>query len=483
MIIHLGRDAATGFFRYVPEKFFLVVACSLLVPYLFVVAPLTQYVHGTERFLHVVHSALAWAGAPGSMPTGFLELARQSGPKTLLRFGGQTKAWDEELGAGPYFSDPRSPGRSWGRGETVAEWFSRVRSLSDPYARTVSFDTHMNPSMYTVIGYFPFVIPAFIGVLAEAQPIYILYACILSNALLSITLGYWVIRVTPVLKWLHVFILLLPSVCMNRMLIMPDAATLSLCLLLIAVVMRLRAAGHLLPRQLKFGLVGLSLLVGLVKNVYFLVPMIGWLIPSGGFQGLRRKLLWIGVATLGTLAAAVLWNMQVMPSIGAGMASIDPARPRLWNLLLKIAQLPLERLQWAHWLNNVFLWNISAAETAYAPTNLTLVLPGGALLAALTFLPERNAPGFSLLARERLLCAAVFFATVVIIIAAVSIKTHTVSAQGRYFLPVWPLLALIFYRRADSVGRAHGLYPQLVSFSACWWGVIHVYMVYTLSGL
>ncbi len=456
--------------RISPEKTFAFVASLLTAIYLLIANPLTDYYHGVERFLHVVDYGMSFTGHAGEMPIGYLELVKISSPGALKKaYNQQTKNWETPL---KKRSEKNLKHKKLQ--ETQTERFLRASNIVDPYSQNLPFSTLRNPSMYSIVGYFPFIIPTIIGILTEMQPVFVLYAGIICNAALTIILGYYAIRITPILKWFHVFLLLIPSVCFTRILVMHDALTLSLAVLIIARIMQLKSHPRPITTRIVCEFIIASILIGLIKNIYFLMPCAALLIPSACFKNTRTKLLLVGVATICSITLALAWSMHALPQTNIMSSSVVKGAHTPVNFFIDMISLPFSHRGILYWLNHIFFWNRTRPPIFDLPINITIILMAAAHLLMLIRFPYGDSIKLKISLRERLLCGALFIITAFLIIAAVGLQTRAPAAQGRYFLPILPLLSMMIYPYCHT---SNAYSRHIVYICACFWLIIHYYML------
>ncbi len=421
--------------RFNVEWLFLLLAVPLFFAYSARILPLSHYNHGMERTLHVVEYAMALRGDPGRMPASFIALSAQAAPGIFeRRYGDQKVAWEQALSRLPPSTD-----------NTILPLSLHI---------TVPFKTTSGAANYSVIGYLPFIPAASLGLMLELPPVVIMNMMIASGALVALIMGYFTLKIAPIFKPQLLLLMLLPSASVNRALVIPDTFVMHLCFLMLALVLHYREFPQRLNRAGRLGLLALSLLTGLAKAAYFLVPALAFLIPGQrrGFAAACVALSVTGAVAWDAFVAVHYYDINSSPALAAMLAAPFSFVSELLQSLASLEYLK-------HWAANLTLWNgylWTARNWVYNPAYETLALGGVLLLTATAFIPCPWRPS----PRERALCLGIFAATGLIVAVmiyamfyqhmkpdvpfAVTPENST-YIQGRFFLPVLPLLWLAVY--------------------------------------
>lgn len=323
-----------------------------------------------------------------------------------------------------------------------------------------------------------------------AGPLLQFYAARLSSWLLWLGLGVLMLRVLPHSRWLFLVVGLLPMAVFVQVSISADVATNSLCWLFIALCLRYRGSSHRLrPRQLGV-LAGLLLLLASCKLVYAAVGLLLMLLPAGAYS--RPWQRWGFPALVALLMGGLIayWSAQI-DRIYLPYPDYHPDfAPALHPVSLSNeANLPLQRdyvLAHPGALPGIFWRTLQATFSMYSrgligtfgwlevvlPPGLILTAYGGLLAVALT----DGRAGWRLSAGHRVWLALAFVAGLGLLLLSQYLTWAPVAAplmwalQGRYLLPLLPLLLLLFYLptarfRNLAAGIAIALSLVLLGFS------------------
>jgi uncharacterized membrane protein len=346
-----------------------------------------------------------------------------------------------------------------------------LTELRRPLGEEHRFVDFRDAAFTSALPYVPQAVGIALGRSFGAPPLVLFYLARLLNLLVSTALIWWALRLLPARRWLVAMVALTPMATSLRGSVSADAFTIAIAFLLTAVVAH-HAWG---PPRLLGGrdyalLVGCSAAVCLTKLPYCPLVLLTLLVPRERFRpGERgRRLVWLFIVALGAVGIS-LWSayhMDLPQRPGtARMLQIQDAlaEPGRFALLLlndAIEHSPryLAQLIGVHlgWLDTRVPWWV-----------IYTYLVTLALLAALDVDPK-GVPS----PRLRLVLAVVLIATLVSI-AASQYATWTPyraplieGIQGRYFLPVAPLAALLFQSRRGAgrldLGRL-AIWPAAVS--------------------
>jgi uncharacterized membrane protein len=301
---------------------------------------------------------------------------------------------------------------------------------------------------------FPYVAQA-AGMLAgnalDAPPIVSFYLARILNLALFLFLANLAIRWMPVMRWGLALLALMPMTLYEAGSLSADAFTIGISFLMIAFILRCAVRTELLSaRGIVFLFAG-AMLLALAKQGYSPLVLLALLIPSNRFRTPRRKALilsglFIAVAVIGIACTIAIRDYSVgLPgSDSAGQLRFILTHPPAY-----IATLIRSCLRAAHF--GSFIGWFGWLEIRLP---LWIIVPYGLLLLAVPFV-ER--PAFCLSRRQRLLAASLFALLVAIIFTVQYLQWTVVGkmtidgVQGRYFIPVAPLLLLLFNNRRVGI--------------------------------
>ncbi len=402
--------------------------------------------------MQVVNYAMEGLGEPGQIPLGFLEVLKDMHPKRMREvYYGQARSWDKQLHHNiPYFA---SESRQFEppKNETRLERYQRWLEIPLQRDVTLAYKTQGEPAFYPIIGFIPYIIPTMIGIVLELPPVLTMYLASICNSLACIYLGYWMIRAIPVMKWGYVFLLTVPSLFLIRLVVMPDAICLELCMLMLAVILNLLLRPSALSYKQQALYILLAIMVGMVKVAYFPITLLTALIPRRCFYSRWNQWLFVAAALAASTMASVLWAMYIKDVndytslqyfwSGKGWGGTHNAiMSPLHTVYLALQEFfslgeQEERLRnmyfWPVWLElrvpMSIMWLFTLAIL------LTVVLPAGDDV----WRPSKQ---------QRLIFLLTFIAIyMTIYIAKIMTTPIGTGLQGRYFAPAYPLLLGAFY--------------------------------------
>jgi uncharacterized membrane protein len=174
------------------------------------------------------------------------------------------------------------------------------------------------PAGYTPVPYAPQIAAALIGRLNRQLPIITFYLGRIFNALAYIGIIGFAIRITPMLKWLFAAAALVPMALYLAASWSPDAMTIAAAFFFTAALLR----GARTSRDVAL-LATAGAFVGLCKPAYFLIALLALVIPAT--RGAMRAII-IAATAVGVVLA--MWNAAhafVVPAI-PGVRADPPAQ-------------------------------------------------------------------------------------------------------------------------------------------------------------
>ena len=309
-----------------------------------------------------------------------------------------------------------------------------------------------NTVVYAPVPYLPQIIGIFVGKAFSASPVGLIYFARVVNLFFFLAMAYAAIMLTPVHKWVWCFLWLTPTTVFQAASASVDAFTFGICFLVIATFLHLgldeeSTAG---PKQVA-ALFVLCLLAVLSKQAYILLPFLFLIIPVRKFPS---KIAYFAVflALIAVCVGAVAaWSATVKPIFAQyrGDVVIDPDAQ-----LGFILGNPFEFLAIAVWsyikMSGYYFVTFFGQLTwldLFVPRWLTIFLFVNVL--AIAVLDKGRIDRISW--RDRLVFAAIVVGTALIISTLLYLTWSPVGAdrvagiQGRYLIPVAPLLFLILY--------------------------------------
>jgi uncharacterized membrane protein len=472
-----------------PETLFLVLLVPLQLLYLNIMNPLLDFPHAVERYMHVAAIAhQVTGGEAGTIPQGFVRYAIMAGKPTRVR-----NSIPEEI----HRKMRQEADEEKKIREAQEETEGKVPSPSFAWLRTdipldrdvaIPFQSYSNPKAYSFIAYGPELVGCGIGILLGLSPATILLLALLSRIVVSVALGYWAIRISPILKWQMLALLLLPIMLMMECLIMPDVLLINFCLLFVAGVLRVRLNEKCTGGNTAlFALLGA--LIGQFKNVYAGVTGIFLLVPLALFRSVRHKL----VATFAVLAlgllSSVLWSAYTiqdnMDRDNEGWSTISMqqqmqhAKEQPLDFLAEVITLVTTADNYKQWEKKQLNRRLNGL---LADTNGSIrILYVALFLSALAALPRDKK--VTLKPWERIISGTIFLGMFFVIVVAMKMVTDPEAPPNihlRYFLPILPLLWLAFYNVVPARGRVISAVPPLLIVFALY---LNIFVLARLYGI
>ncbi len=314
-----------------------------------------------------------------------------------------------------------------------------------------SFRTH-NAAVYSPVAYLPQVVVTFILKSFSLSPQYLFYAARLINLLVWLGLGFCAISLLPFGGWVLAFVALSPMAVYEGAAISADGLTMGLCWVFTALVMR-----HIKTREAKiptclFIILPLVLaIIALCKFFYFFIFLLLILLrPKGTGNKIRYILLGLLCAVV-PFAASTLWAYQVkdlytfMPEAAGGRQIEFIINQPLGYAKIFIGSLLHESRIWARHFAGVLGWLDAPLPFAVAAFYL-LVLA----LSPFMTMAKSVQKQIGFVWADRLCMAGVFLLELFIIMTSLYIANSAYASpifggmQGRYLLPVAPVLLLSF---------------------------------------
>jgi uncharacterized membrane protein len=348
------------------------------------------------------------------------------------------------------------------------------------------FVSFSNTAIHAPLTYLPQALGILLARQFSSSVLVCFYAARVFNYLATTALFFFAIRVTPVAKWGFAALALTPMALFMTASLSSDALTNSLSFLFIARVLAcaLGPQERLPSRALAWtALFGMGL--GLVKLMYFFLPLCYFLIPVRKAGTRSRYWIWFGLVMGATLLPVLTWSFVVRsvyskPDPKLGM---DPSEQihRMFAHSDEFGRLLLKTVQRGQTYGEEYLGFLGWLDTR---------LPGWVYLLQVTLLiaicVSDNDPRTLLSGWQALLALAV----AVIVSLSVALIAHItwdpigaayITVQGRYFIPVGPLLAVALSYTGRSLPIAWQAGLRFVPVAAV--GCIAVVLSTSLRGL
>jgi uncharacterized membrane protein len=343
--------------------------------------------------------------------------------------------------------------------------FATIRASADTSfdADNREFVAFSNAAMHPPLVYVPQASGIFAARLCSSSVLVAFYAGRVANLLAATALTYLAIRLAPMGKWAFACFALTPITLFLTASFSSDALTNAFSFLLIAQV--LAAATGPAERVSNRALAGLAVngvAIALAKQAYFLLPLCYLMIPVARLGGPLRYVSGLVLVMGATLAAVAGWGQVVRgiyspADITKGINPGDQLHLMLTDPV-GFARVVFWSMGWAGlWAEEYVGW-LGQLDTSLPRW---LLMAEYMLLAVLCVREFDRRSGLT--ARQALVAGAVaclvsFTLLVVIHATWDAVGASVVVLQGRYFIPIGPLVGMVFGR---AVGSAPYRWPKL----------------------
>jgi uncharacterized membrane protein len=347
-----------------------------------------------------------------------------------------------------------------------------------------------------IIGYppVPYMAAAFtvdIGKIFNSSPLLLMYLCRLANLLVWLFLVYLTIKITPVHKWVFLLLGLMPMTILQAASLSADSFTLGISFLVIAFFLKLALDNKkkIITEKDIVILFTLTCLLSLSKQIYIVLTLLVFMIPSYKFRNKKKMFLTYFIVFFTALTILGSWSY-----LGAGVST--PNHMSADNRLVTgesyhipdIAENPVGFFQL---LTNTFfsekLYTIGFVGTVggfATPTRLSYLYI--LILILIALMDKKEGLKVSLKDKTIMLAPLVLVLGGIIYVSYLSWTPFgngiLKGIQGRYFIPVAPLLFLLFYNTKKRISiRGKGLeFKKTKNFNSILTIFIVVFLAMTL---
>ena len=320
--------------------------------------------------------------------------------------------------------------------------------------------------IYSPVPYVPQVLAILPARLLALPPIVMMYFGRIFNFTAWLALTYLAIRITPIYRWLFVLLALMPMSIFQAASLSVDAVTNGLAFLTIAFFLRCAfdESKAVSLRDMVLLLL-LTLCLSLCKVVYFLLVFLFLLIPRQKIGSVRRYLLILLTLATANLLVAGLWNFCIRDF----SATVRPEAQVQEQIELIKTQpdqylsILLETIRHrTGYLCDTFVGRLGWLDT---PLPTYLIVSWWLLLAAVAILESK--PMIHITLRHKGILGGIGVLTLLLMFTLMFIywepsgDTIIRGVQGRYLIPISPLLFMLLYSR--RLGRDwRGYEPVLI---------------------
>lgn len=304
-------------------------------------------------------------------------------------------------------------------------------------------------AVYHPIQYLPQAIGVFIADIFTDKPFLLMYAARIMNMLVSLIILYFSIKIIPFGKKIMLLLTCIPVAISGFASMSPDAMTISIAYLFISYVLKIfNEKDKKIKWQEKIGLLLMGMVLALCKIVYVPIVALILILPKEKYNTRKEQILTcfliIGLAIITNL----LWlgfASQYLEEYKAGNSVIQ---------LQKLLANPIEYLQNMLYTINSFsrdylegLFGIGVGADLHIQfyTILPIIIFGTYIFLTITDKALKNR--FN--TYQTIIITLILLAVIGLIFTSLYIQwtpanwSVIAGVQGRYFLPILPLLSLI----------------------------------------
>jgi uncharacterized membrane protein len=328
-------------------------------------------------------------------------------------------------------------------------------------------------SLYSPLTYLPPALGVTAGRMLNLSWFKSMYLGRLASLLAWLGLMYLAVRITPIGRWLFVLLALTPMTLYQVSSLSADGLTISLAFVFVAGVLRLALDEEAVTPAAIGGVLLAGILLALCKQPYAVLLLLFFLIPPRHLGGTRRYLLFFGLLCLAGIGMMGLWLYSIR-SVYAAFETAHGGKLAILMEPLRYAGIVWETtcrygLELLSGYVGTLGWH-NLPLPAWLVLLHLLMLAGYALTDA--------TPGYALcLWRRALLLGVWLLAALVIYTSLYASWTPPGSPvieglQGRYFIPIAMLPALLLYRQTPPLRVNHAaltlLYTPLMFLTMLW---------------
>jgi uncharacterized membrane protein len=329
--------------------------------------------------------------------------------------------------------------------------FLKYATASAVPAKGRQFVDFKNTILYCPVVYAPQVFGFLIAKIANLQPIWYIYFGRLFNLLAFVFIVYYAIKLTPIYKWGFVLISLMPMTIAQVVSLSADTITIAVCFLIIAKILNCALSSE--KERIDYIDVGtvavLSLILGLCKSSYVLVPFLFLIIPVRKFSSYHTYIVSILIVVFSTFSGLFIWSLLIK---NIYLPMRDGVNPGLqFHYIVNYPQLFLFDFFKTFKVNLVSIVKSFVGVLGW----LNTPLPRKWIAFYLCLLwfcglfesrSEIKVSVYSKIISGVILFFSIFIVTVMIYMSWNKIGAPVVEGlQGRYFIPIAPLLFIPFY--------------------------------------
>lgn len=312
-----------------------------------------------------------------------------------------------------------------------------------------------NTAVYSPIPYLPQIIGITLGKIIGLSPILLMYVGRICNLLVWLVLGYLAIKVTPIYKWTFFLLALTPMSLFQAASLSADAVTNGLAFLLIAVFLQVALESKkVVTKNQIFIIFLLSVLLALAKQAYF--PLVGLflLIPVEKIGNRKKYFLIFGLLFLISVHAIAAWSVFSKSTYTILVPDVAPGK-QIHFILTHPFDLVgvILRTFFKDGIEYIsqFIGKLGWLDTKLPPLFIL------SYLIMLVFVSLVHRKDILISQRQKIIIWLTLILNVSLIATILYIswtpvgKEIILGLQGRYFIPIAPLVFLLLYNNKFKI--------------------------------
>ncbi|MDY6938517.1 MAG: DUF2142 domain-containing protein [Cyanobacteriota bacterium] len=300
--------------------------------------------------------------------------------------------------------------------------------------------------LYSPIPYLPQVMGILTAKVLGLSPLGMMYMGRLFNLLFWLSIGYLVIRISPIFKWGFASLLLMPMSVFQSASLSADVFAITISFLWLSFCLYCALIPDEINRKSKITLFILPLLLALTKQAYLPLIFLFWLIPISKFENLKKYIYFFVSILLTCLVFSLTWyklaNQIYVPLFDnvslSGQLEFLVSHPfhLFWVVANSLTTFGLSYL-------SEFIGKLGWLDTPLPP----LLVISYLLFLIVMALGSCDRP-LTLSPIQKLICATIAILNFGLIITLFYLTLTPVGAdkviyiQGRYLIPLSPLVLL-----------------------------------------
>lgn len=313
--------------------------------------------------------------------------------------------------------------------------------------KNVAFEDFSTAAMYSPIVYIPQAIGIEIGKIFGLSPLILMYLGRISNLICWAIIVYIALKILPFKKLGMAFLALAPMSLYQASSLSSDAITNALAFLSIALILRYAFDEKLeLRRKHLIYLFVLLVALSLCKQVYFAFVLLFLLIPRKKFKSTKVYFITFICLIFSCIAFLGIWSVITSSSTEFSKGAVVPGEQV--KFVLKYPFYYIRTIWNTFVIQKQFYFHSYIAEFGWldtlAPRYVYKVFTLGFLLILIFD------DGIKLNTVQRIIFVVTFLSLIVLVMTALYVIWTNVGAsaitgvQGRYFIPIIPLVFFIF---------------------------------------